>query len=30
MEAGVIGQRAHGVVGFDLPGWREFMEQVLR
>lgn len=26
LEAGVIGQRSRGVVGFELPGWREFME----
>lgn len=25
MERGVIGPRSRGVVGFDLPGWREFM-----
>ena len=26
LEAGVIGQRWRGVVGFELPGWREFVE----
>lgn len=30
MEAGVISQRSRGVVGFDLPGWRSFMEQRLQ
>lgn len=30
MEAGVIGQRSRGVVGFDLPGWREFLQDKLR
>lgn len=29
METGVIGQRSRGVVGFDLPGWREFMQDKL-
>lgn len=29
MEAGVISQRSRGVVGFDLPGWREFMQDKL-
>lgn len=29
MEAGVIGQRSRGTVGFELPGWREFMEDKL-
>ena len=27
MEAGVIGQRSAGVVGFELPGWREFAQE---
>ncbi len=26
LEAGVIGQRSRGVVGFELPGWREFVK----
>ena len=26
LEAGVIGQRSRGVVGFELPGWRGFMQ----
>lgn len=30
MEAGVIGQRSRGVVGFDMPGWREFMRDMLQ
>ena len=29
MEAGVIGQRSRGVVGFVLPDWREFMQDKL-
>lgn len=29
MEAGVIGQRSNGVVGFELPGWREFAQEKL-